>query len=296
MSNNYELCLSYNPEQDNISDSFIFLAKVIKGQAKSDNILISGIENKDIHSEIILTDIQHSSIRTILANTLRNTKEEAIQEKGLTALWRQFLIEAKTPFLEYASSHENLESRQDLLSLKQQLASIARANNINPLPIEGLSDDQIYNCLEGYAVPSEHLGQNQSYTARCNGRDYVINRNFNPTREALGEIEETHQNQNIFLKPRKICYTGDSMWEFTVQNGSTVKGKILDKDWLSDFQNNRLSHNKYPFPTTLISVNADVVIKYDAAGSRKETTVYVKNILDVSEIGSLTGVQGKLFE
>lgn len=108
MESEYELYLSYDPETDDVATSFEFLSKILSSQSKVDRILVGGFED-GILSRMVLEDLQKSSIRVLIKNVIKNTKEEDIKAKGLLAFINQFLIEARQEFLDYASKHSTLE-------------------------------------------------------------------------------------------------------------------------------------------------------------------------------------------
>jgi len=263
----YQLYLSYHPETDNLSSSLAFLSKIVNNQSKADSIIVSGLEIDAIKPKIVLEDIQYSSIKLIVTNTFCNTKEEEILDKGMVAYWNQFLLEVRKPFLEYASKNKTLKSKEDLEKLKTEAVDVAKKHNVNPVPIQGLSDEQMVDCIAAYSVPAEYLGSAQTYQAICNGKTYTLDRDFSVSSSNKDRIldggEKIFKDQTLYLKPKKLFYEGESMWEFQNQEGNKVNGKIQDADWLNRFQNNELAASEYPFPSVILKVLADITIQLD---------------------------------
>lgn len=279
--NSYELYVSYDPDRDDLSASLEFLSKVVGNQAKADKIMSQGLEI-GLSTKIVLDDIKKSSIRLFLVNVVANTNEANIKDKGAIAYWNQFLVEVRKPFLDYATKHETLEKRDDLKLIRQQAAQIAKENNVNSVPIEGMSDEQVAECLANYSVPSG-LGPQQSYKAICNGQEYDVNKKFKVTPDQIATVldqgEHTFKDQIVYLKPKTAVYEGDGMWDFYESSGGKViKGKILDEDWLRKFQEQGLSPDEYPFPGTILKAQADIVTKFDESNFRKGETYLIKKV------------------
>lgn len=279
----YELYLSYDPVNDDLANSLTALSKIISNQNKADRIMLSGLTSTEVTSRIVLENIKYDSIHLFVSNLVRETREDEIRDKGLLAYWNQFLIEVRKPFLEYASKHLTLEKKEDLAILRGEAVRAAKASNINSLPIETLSDEQIADCLASYSMPAENMGLNQTYKAICNGEEYTINRNFKVTEdrkaEILGGSEQTLENQTVYIRPKKVIYEGEGMWEFHASNGKTVSGKIMDLDWLEKFQNNRLRQDEYPFPNKILKATADIIIKYDGSNFQKAPVYHIKRVV-----------------
>jgi len=277
----YQLYVSYDPDVDDLASSLEFLSKVVSNQSKADKIMAQGME-AGLSTKIILDDIQKSSIKLFLINTIKNTEEDQIREKGIKAYWHQFLVDVRKPFLDYVSNHETLEKRDDLIELRNQAVQIARDNNINPVPIEGMPDEQIAKCLADYSVPPG-LGPKQSFKAICGGQEFSVNKNFSVTSDQVVTVlegkEQTLINQTVFLKPKTAVYEGDGMWDFHVPNStSIVKGKILHEEWLHRFQQGNLKPAEYPFPGTILKARADITVKFDESNFRKGETYQIKEI------------------
>jgi len=282
----YELHLSYDPAKDSLSDSLDFLSKVVSRQELADNVFTNCLE-KDLQTEIILDDIQVSSIilkvKNILKNTMINTEEDQILEKGIKAYWHRFLIEVRKPFLEYSANNDTLQKREDLIDIRGQLVQIANSNNVNILMVESLSDEQIAQCLAYYSVP-KGLSPEQEYKSIYNGEEFKINKNFNLSSDRIAQLlngrEETFKDQIVYLKPKTAVYEGDGMWDFyESKTGKVVKGKISDEIWLKKFQDGLLKADNYPFPGVVLKTRADVILKFDENNFRKGETFVITEIL-----------------
>lgn len=277
----YELYVSYDPDTDDLAASLDFLSKVVSNQSKADKIMARGM-GEGLSTKIVLEDIKKSSIRLFIDNVIRETGEDQIRDKGVRAIWHQFLIESRKVYLEYASKHHTLEKRQDLKDIKQKVVKIAQDNKINPIPLEGLSDEQIAKCLADYSVPSG-LGENQEFKAVCMGKEYILTK-FKITAEQITDIlndeSQTLKDQTVYLKPKTAVYEGDGMWDFHIANvPGTYKGKILHEDWLYNFQHGNLDSSEYPFPGKVLEVRADIIVKFDEANFRKGIVFHIHEVL-----------------
>lgn len=277
----YEIYVSYSADTDDLASSFDFLSKVIKNQNKADKNMLVGL-GTDLSTKVALQDIQKSSIRLFLTNLIKNTNEDEIRDKGATAYLNQFLIDIRKPFLKYSSTHDTLDSREDLKQLRKEAIKIAQDHNINSVPIEGMSDAQIADQLANYSVPAG-LSPNQTYKAKCGGEEFEVNRGFKVTQDQIAKIldekEEVFNNQVVYLKPKTAVYEGNGMWEFyESKSGKLVNGKILHESWLNDFQNGTMPHDQYPFPGTILRASADIIIKLDESNFRKGETYIINHV------------------
>jgi len=284
----YELYLSYNPDSDEASESFAFLSEVLRRQTKADKTLLNAIGAENVETRIALTNISHSSIHAFLTNVIGKTPNEEIRDKGLTAIWRQFLIDAKEIISRYASMHKKIEKPSDISDLKEEVVNKAQEHDLSSIGIESLSDEDFLEFVKGHNVPVEYLREKQTYKAIYGGREYTINRDFKVSDDDVEEQEKTMKNQQLYLRPKKIIYSGDSQWEFLTRGEVTIKANIEDKQWLGKFQNNLLPTKDYPFPTSVLSVIADITIKENKDGfqkSRHFTITKVNGVVkDLKEI------------
>jgi hypothetical protein len=282
----YELYVSYDPETDDLAASLEFLSKIVSNQAKADKIMAQVLVESGLTTKIVLDDIQKSSIRmkikNTIVNTIKNTSEDRIREKGVAAYLNQFLVEVRKPFLDYSSKHEVLEKRDDLKDIRQQVIQIAQTNNINVVMLEGMSDEHIAECLSNYSVPLG-LGPKQEYKAICAGEEFLVNKKFKVTPDQISSVlngaEQTFNDQIVYLKPKTAVYEGDGMWDFhESKSGKVIKGKILHEDWLTKFQEGRLQDGEYPFPGIILKAKADIVVKFDESNFRKGETYFIKEV------------------
>ena len=277
----YELYISYDPDTDSLPASLEFLSKVVSNHSKADRLLADCL-GVGLKPKIVLDDIQKSSIRLFIKNVVLNTKEDQIQDKGFKAFFNQFLVEARKPFLKYASNNDTLEDRGDLTGLRNDVAQIATDNNLDPVPIESMSDESIAKCLSDYSVPAG-LGKEQEYKAICVEEEFSVRRTFKVTSEQISEVvsagEHTLKNQTVYLKPKTAVYEGEGMWDFHVPNSrATVHGKILDETWLGRFQRGELSPDEYPFPGTVLRARADIVVRMDESNFKRSETYHIHEI------------------
>lgn len=283
----FEYRLTYNPDTDDLAASLSFLSKVVEGQSEADKIMLEAVEAQPLVTRVTLQDLQYSSIRLFLRNVIRNTKNEDIQDRGLLAVWRQFLIEAKGPVLDYVNSHETLESYSDLQELKGRTVEIAKKADLTTVNLEGMADDRFIDYIENHSLPAERLNQRQTLTATYDGKKYEINKKFRISSDVRSEVLKGHvehfRGVKLVLKPKHLYYEGQSMWEFHTRHGRSVTAKIMDHVWLSNFQHNRLHSSEFPFPALFLTVLADITVTSDASNTKKSRTFDIVKVLGIAD-------------
>ena len=282
LSENYQIEIEYKSSEHDLIKTFSALALFIEGDENFSNIflrLLGEIETQ----KAIMTNIEFSSIKVFLRNVFRNTSDDQIREKGHRAFISQFLIEIKNYFLKILSEKSEIDHRI-FDQVKPELIEIAKKNNIEQfIQLDNLSPTEFLDCIDYLIKPSKILANNQNIRIKCQGHEYIINKDINYNRSEIERsinVEEIYRDQEIRILVKKPDYIGQSKWDF-YYDGVPINAKIMHSEWLKRFQNGSLSTHEIPLPGDGLRVRATIARTKDRIGRTISTEYEINEVLEV---------------
>lgn len=263
---NADFCIKIDFEKHSGNPSRVFRAayELIEAMQALDNCLVDVIDSK-IEPVLLLEDIEIGSIKIWLKNLLEEMDDEAIKNLDWKPQVGKYLLEAKYLILDFCNKETQITNIDQLAPLERDIFQRAQETNVNrlphyhPVPTKGLLEgiNKVSSALSNlkdtdkasYITPDKEVGFNLSFP--------VI-----PSIEDIITAEETKLSGETILKVKRPVFEGESQWEFKYQE-KTVKAKILDTGWLSDYQ----SGSVVLIPGDALKVKMEQLTRFDGKGN-----------------------------
>lgn len=234
--------------------------------------------DKEVRTELILTDIQTGSLITWLRTHLLDIDDADLMEHGWKAITRTFMVKSKHLTLRFLQDKKL--DKSSMKQLQKKIEHLAEETHVKRIPTYGII--QRKDLLDFY----ERTSTSVSLLTKKDEVKYIspreetdIPKEYAITDEIREEIltkESSTSHHDLILPVKKPDYLGQSKWEFKYQ-GHTIEASIEDKEWLSSFQQGSIRL----LPGD--SLSARVVINVKEAFDTNETIVHY-NILKVKDV------------
>jgi hypothetical protein len=234
----FELEMEFRKGQGDPTRAFKAMTGLIEAIQSLDNHLAHAISST-VETQILLHDIQVGSLRAILRTVIISIPEEPLKEGNVRAVIGQYLRKARHKVLDWCVGRNEIRSREEVQALESDVFQLGKMTDVKMIPayspvpaVTLLSDirkvgDALGNLQEGDSA-SLFSDQGKSFF----NKDLMVSMdevNKVITRETL--VSEAER----IVKVKKPDYLGSSKW--MVKYGThLIEAKILDNEWLSQFQ------------------------------------------------------------
>jgi hypothetical protein len=234
----FELEMELRKGQGDPTRAFKAMTGLIEAIQSLDNHLAHAISST-VETQILLHDIQVGSLRAILRTVIISIPEEPLKEGNVRAVIGQYLRKARHKVLDWCVGRNEIRSREEVQALESDVFQLGKMTDVKMIPayspvpaVTLLSDirkvgDALGNLQEGDSA-SLFSDQGKSFF----NKDLMVSMdevNKVITRETL--VSEAER----IVKVKKPDYLGSSKW--MVKYGThLIEAKILDNEWLSQFQ------------------------------------------------------------
>lgn len=230
--------IDYTPNTLDPGRVFRSMAALIEAFQSIDRNL-AGAVSATVEPEVYLERVEAGSIRAVLRTLLREVDDDALKNLDWKPLVGQYLVKGKQQLLTWLDGKSKVESRTEVLGLREGLLEIAPDNveglrlSARPIPIERLLDD-LRKLSDGVAplLPSD------SAEFEFDGISTTIETRFRISQDEI-ELLLTQQTvestAEMVLLVKKPDYLGRSRWEFKLGD-QTVEAKMRDEAWLDGFR------------------------------------------------------------
>ncbi len=240
--------------------------QIIESLDALDNLFLSKI-NTNLEPVSILNDIQHSSLKILLARALKNIPDDSVKNLEWKKWVGNLLVKGKHKLLTYLNA-EDEEIEKQLKSLSQDYANAPNSIvGYNPPTLE-----QTKPILNNIKIARATLPYSSVSIETENG---IINIPFVDVK-----IEAPELQQNIFIssgmalfKLKIIDALGDSKWK-VIFNDKIEPIKIIDEQWLNEYRNRLINI----LPQDSLDAEYTQIITYNEKQEILEKTITITKI------------------
>lgn len=272
------IVIAYQPGTLEAKHLFQGAMRLIDGLEAIDKALLSSIDTS-LEPVSILNDVQHSSLKILLARALRKVPDNAIQDLDWKKWVGNLLVQGKYKLLEKLESNEPVEAA--LAELKPFY-------------------DALPNSTSGYALPdAEKVAKavNEFKQARASLSNAPVK-----IQTELGDIDvpvldaeytiETIKTDRVYrsegrrlFKIKTPDFLGNSMWE-VLMDGKRESVRITHEDWVNSFHDRAFTIIPHD------SLDADFIqeITYNEKGeilTKVTELTYIHNVVPPVKNGEL---------
>jgi hypothetical protein len=219
---------------------FRAMTGLIEAAQDLDSHLALGI-GASVRTSLVLQDVEAASLKAILRTVVSSLPDEAVKAGEVKKVIGHYLISAKHKILDWCGERDEIQSREEVKQLQDEVHALAEASDIKVIPAYApielttlLSDiTAIKDALSNLAA-----NDNASFTS-ADGQS-IYNRRLHVSEAIVQELvtrETIPTEGERIIKVKKPDYLGTSKWEFKYA-GHAVEAKILDAAWLHRFQSN----------------------------------------------------------
>lgn len=246
------LVIDYSPGQSRALDVLGGAMALVLAIDELDAALLSSIDS-ELEPVSVLNDVQHSSLRVLLARVLRSVPDEYLGSLEWKKWLGGLLVKGKYLLLQHTDADAPM------------LESVIR--NLEP-------EYRAAPSLIGYAPPAVKgvqaaLGNVSRARQRLSGQRVVVQTELGDVElrespaaatadEPVVEAALTNKGRE-FLKVRAPDMVGQAQWT-VIRNGRSARVDILHKTWLDDYHARRVTL----LPGDSLDCTYEEVVRYDA--------------------------------
>ena len=224
------LVIDYQPGKALALDVLQGAMKLIESLDTLDRAHLSSVDTT-LEPVSILNDIQHSSLKMMLARALRHVPDEHLANLEWKKWLGGLLVKGKYKLL------QNLDA--DAPQIRQTLSELESAYKESPVQLVGYSPPSVADvreALEGVSK-ARALLPGQTVTIQTDLGDVRLEEVYTPTDIIeIGAPESTVVNGGTeFFKIKSVDMLGHSQWT-VLRNGRMVKVDMLHQSWLQSYQ------------------------------------------------------------
>lgn len=283
-----EIKIDYREGEGSPARVFDIAAGLIRSLEALDRALIDTIDSS-ISTELILEDVERSSLRVVLKNVLTAINDDALRDLDWKKLVGPYLVKAKYAAIEWLDKKPGAERIEDLTERVRELAvetDVRRLPDYAPISPTKLAQplDEIQRIKKLFR-PGEGLtltlGKDE-YTVDVSS-DWIPSEHIAEARGA----QDLSNDMDMVLTIRKPDLLGKSMWQF--KHGKTnLSAPITDQQWLDEFH-----AGKHPVvPGDALRVRTRWESQYDEKGALIEQKVSIIRVYGKVSIPSTPDMFG----
>lgn len=264
------LVIDYQPGKALAVDVLQAAMGMIHALDRLDAVLLSSV-NTSLEPVSVLNDIQHSSLKMLLARALRNIPDELIGNLDWKKWAGGLLVKGKYKLLPMLEA-DAPEIQRALIELEPLYRDAPLMIGYHPPSVVDVMD-----ALDGVSNARAAL-PGQSVKVQTELGDVVIPMVIQsiPVQDAA-EVVEVLTNRGVeFFKVKAPDMLGSSQWS-VVRNNRTVKVDMLHQNWLDAYH--RREHNVLPGDS--LKCRYEERIGYDALGNEANRSLAVIEVLAI---------------
>lgn len=265
------LVISYQPGKSEALSVLAGAMRLVESLDKLDRCLLSSVDS-NLEPVSILNDVQHSSLKVLLARALRKLPDEHIATLDWKKWLGALLVKGKHKLLQKLDA-DAPEVRQVLLELESDYKAAPGG-------------------LIGYTPPTvadvqAALDEVSKARATLPGQRVTVQTEFGDTELAeVFPLEHTHihstpqqtlTNSGVeFFKVKAPDMLGTAQWQ-VLRNGRSVRVDMLHQGWIDAYHARSISI----LPGDSIKCRFEESVTYDACGNELARTLAVVEVLEV---------------
>ncbi|MCK9438041.1 MAG: hypothetical protein M0Q12_12655 [Synergistaceae bacterium] len=292
---NSDFCITidFDKKSENPSRVFQTMSELINAFQKFDSDLICGI-NTQLKPTILLEDVETGSLKTWLSTQIKGIPDEVLKEGEWKKILGHYLLKAKYILINKLENRVDISDAKTIEDIQNELSEEAKRTDLKLMPYyEPLPIPKLIRNIENMNNALSYLNDNDKAYFETKDQDrasFNLTLNFSP--ETIEDLltKEAISNESItILKIKKPDYLGSSMWDF-MHNRKQIPAKILDQEWLLNFQRRKIDIR----PGDSIRARINTVVKY---GHDNNVIGISYEVIEVLEILPLKNViSDKLFD
>ena len=235
----FSFIIDFDKSTQNPDRIFRAAADFIKAFEELDHVLAKTINSK-IEPIFLLEDIEVGSLRVFLKQRLESVDDEALKHIDWKPQIGKYLVKGKYMIINFLNKDvkagsEDVAMRKILKEVKQA----AEETGVLQMPTYGeMNKTDFIKSADNLIKARGELSDEDTfeYVSEYGTAHFKSNITWSPERIKELFIQRIEKKEiSMLLLVRKPDYLGETKWEFRFKK-NTIIGKILDEEWLHQFQ------------------------------------------------------------
>jgi len=237
MESEFNLYIDYEKSEGEPSRVFHAMGELIDAFEDLDELL-AGVISEGAGTELILQDIEASSLRAKLRSIILGVPDDALKDGDWKKILGHFLVKAKYLVARWLSDNPQITSVDQVQSLQKELEELAQKTGARHLPFFRPVDKRVLlgkiaeiDRAITYLDPRDTLKYESSYGQVTLPHTQHVHETL--IRDILTREVISSEDERI-VKVKKPDYLGKSQWMLKY-SGQSFLASIEDLDWLHRF-------------------------------------------------------------
>ncbi len=192
-----------------------------------------------IQPALVLQEIEAGSLRSWFISRIEDIDDDDLRNLNWKRIVGKFLVAGKKRTVDAISDTTTIESADQLAEVERGIRQLAIETDLLQIPVYGtVSRPHLVRLYRRFSASLEILAREDSVVLVTEGGRSRVNPHFRLSDEQAEQLVVTESITNrgeLILKVKKPDFLGTSMWDLK-HDGRTVPTKILDEQWLLEFQ------------------------------------------------------------
>lgn len=259
---------------------FDMAANMVRAFEDLDRVLIGTIDSK-IQTQLVLEDLQRSSIKIFLRNILEATDDQAIKELDWKPAVGKYLVKGKYAAIEWLDKAIESGDPAGIEDLTDKIRDLAEEADVRHLPdYPPINPSRLAQPMDEIQRVKAQFRSGEKLTITLGENEYQCDtsRTWLPS-EHINDVagDKTLSNDiDMVLVIRKPDFLGATEWQF--QHGKKrFSAPIKDEIWLNSFR-----AGEHPLkPGDALRVRVRYTYIYDAKGDLLESDEEITKVLGI---------------
>lgn len=264
------LVIQYQPGKSEALGVLAGAMRLIESLDRLDHCLLSSIDS-DLEPVSILNDVQHSSLKILLARALRKAPDELISNLDWKKWVGGLLIKGKYKLLDHLEA--------DAPKIREILIELEPEYQKSPVGLIGYtppSVSDIQDALSGIAKARNSLPLHQ-VTIQTEYGDIYLAESGADEAPIVATPQATLTNSGVeFFKVKSTDMLGQSQWT-VIRNNKITKIDLLHKNWLESYQKREIT----VLPGDSLECRFEESITYDSAHNELDRKLSIIEVIRV---------------
>lgn len=272
--------IDFDPGEGSAARVFDIASDLIRAFESLDRLLVSSIDST-IRTQLILEDLEKSSLKIFLRNVLRETDDQALKDLDWKPQVGKYLVKSKYAILEWLDRDIGEDDPAPIEDLTEKVSHLARETDVRHLPdYPPINPIRLVGPLDELQKVKARFRETESLTITLDESEYSVDLGSDWLPSERIPISETKREMNntvdMVLVIRKPDFLGVAQWNF--KHGAKVfNASIDDEDWMMSFHLGEVTIR----PGDALHVRVSFDYKYDANGDLIDKEEKIIKVLDV---------------
>ena len=241
-SETFNIYIDFIKDDGDPSRVFKSMGSLIDTFSELDRQLI-GILGKDAATEMVLSEVETGSIKSMLRSIIVEIPDEAVSNFEVKKLIGHFLLKAKYRILKWLEENEEIKTIEQIREIEGELVTLAEETNIKSIPAYyPIESKQLLTQINSLHNAMAVLDERDSVLYESEFGNINISRTASVSTNLIKDILTreviTSEGERI-VKVKKPDYLGKSKWGLKY-SGHSIEAAIEHQEWLQSFQKNEM--------------------------------------------------------